>query len=48
MESKKLPGKIFFVIFLINLIKEYLSDIIVKSPHQLAVQFTGILKLNHI
>ena len=47
MESKKLPGKVFFVLFLINLIKEYLSDIIVKSPHQLAVQFSGILISNH-
>lgn len=41
MENKILSGKIFFVMFLINLIKQTLSDIIVKSPNQLAEQFKG-------
>lgn len=41
MESNIIPGKLLFVLFLINLVKETLSDLIVKSPNQLAEQFKG-------
>jgi len=43
MDSKIFPGKLIFVLFLINLVKETLSDLIVKSPLQLADKFKGII-----
>lgn len=42
MESKILPGKFLFFLILINLVKDTLSDLLVKSPNQLADLFKGI------
>lgn len=48
MESKITPRIFLFALFLINLVKEALSDIVVKSPHQLAEQFKGKYSTNQI
>jgi len=41
MESKKFPGKIAFIILIINLLAKSLADIIIKSPNQFAELFNG-------
>jgi len=41
MESKVLPAKILFFVFILNLMTKTLADILIKSPNQLAEKFKG-------